>query len=62
MEKEHRIIELERELKEVSEVAAAEMKRPEDELAEEKHKAAEATAQFNTMATGRSNLRVDDLF
>jgi hypothetical protein len=62
MEKEHRIIELERELKEVSEVAAAEMKRPEDELAEEKHKAVEATAQFNTMATGRSNLRVDDLF
>jgi hypothetical protein len=32
-------------------VAAAEKKRLEDELAEEKRKAVEATAQFNTMAT-----------
>jgi hypothetical protein len=43
-------------------VAAAEKKRLEDEFAEEKHKAVEATAQFNTMATGRSNLHVDDPF
>jgi hypothetical protein len=38
------------------------MKRLEDELVEEKRKAMEATAQFNTMATGRSNLHADDLF
>jgi hypothetical protein len=43
-------------------VAAAEKKRLEDELAEEKRKAVEAITQFNTMATGRSNLHVDDLF
>jgi hypothetical protein len=30
-------------------VAATEKKRIEDELAEEKHKAMEATVQFNTM-------------
>jgi hypothetical protein len=42
-------------------VAVAEKKRLEDELAEEKRKAVEATAQFNTMSTGRSNLRADDL-
>jgi hypothetical protein len=42
-------------------VAAAEKKRLEDELAEEKRKAVEATAQFNTMSTGRLNLRADDL-
>jgi uncharacterized protein involved in exopolysaccharide biosynthesis len=53
-EKEQRIVNLERELKEVREVAAAENKRLEDELVEEKRKAVEATAQFNTMATGRS--------
>jgi hypothetical protein len=41
---------------------AAVKKRLEDELAEEKRKAVEATAQFNTMATGRLNLRADDLF
>jgi hypothetical protein len=35
-------------------VVAAENKRLEDELVEEKRKAVEATAQFNTMATGRS--------
>jgi hypothetical protein len=43
-------------------VVAAVKKRLEDELAEEKRKAVEATAQFNTMATGRLNLRADDLF
>jgi histidinol-phosphate/aromatic aminotransferase/cobyric acid decarboxylase-like protein len=61
MEKEQQIIDLERELKEVHEAAAAEKKRLEDELAEEKRKAVESTAQFNTMSTGRSNLRADDL-
>jgi hypothetical protein len=61
-EKEQRIVDLERELKEVREAATAEKKRLDNELAEEKHKTVEATAQFNTMATGRSNLRVDDLF
>jgi hypothetical protein len=62
MEKEQRIVNLERELKEVREVAAAERKRLEDELTEEKRKAVEATVQFNTMATGRSNLCVNDPF
>jgi hypothetical protein len=62
MEKEHRIVDLERELNEVREAAAAEKKRLEDELAEEKCKAVEATAQFNTTATGRSNLHAEDLF
>jgi hypothetical protein len=61
-EKEQRIVDLERELKEVREVAAAEKKRLEDELAEEKCKAMEATAQFNTMATGRLSLCVKDPF
>jgi hypothetical protein len=60
-EKELRIVDLERELKEVREVAAAEKKRPEDKLVEEKRKAVEATEQFNTMSTGRSNLRADNL-
>jgi hypothetical protein len=36
-------------------------KRLEDELTEE-NKAVEATAQFNTMATGRLNLYADHLF
>jgi septal ring factor EnvC (AmiA/AmiB activator) len=54
-EKEQQIVDLERELKEVCEAAAAEKKRIEDEHAEEKRKAVEATAQFNTVATGRSN-------
>jgi hypothetical protein len=62
MEKEQRIVDLERKLKEVREAAGAEKKRLEDELAEEKHKAMEPTAQFNTMATARSNLHADDLF
>jgi hypothetical protein len=42
-------------------VAAAEKKRLEDELAKDKRKGVEATAQFNTMSTGWSNLHVDDL-
>jgi hypothetical protein len=42
-------------------VVAAEKKRLEDELAEEKRKAIEATAQFNTMSTDRSILYVGDL-
>jgi hypothetical protein len=61
-EKEQRIVDLEQEVKEVREAATAKKKRLEDELAEEKRKAVEATVQFNTMATGRSNLRADDLF
>jgi hypothetical protein len=43
-EKEQRIVDLERELKEVHEAAAAEKKKLEDELTEEKRKAVEATA------------------
>jgi Uri superfamily endonuclease len=62
MEKEQWIVDLERELKEVREVAAAEKKRLEDELAEEKCKAVEAIAQFNTVVTSRLNLHADDLF
>jgi hypothetical protein len=41
---------------------AAEKKRLEDELAEEKRKATEATSQFNALSIGRSNRHVDDLF
>jgi hypothetical protein len=62
IEKEQQIVDLERELKEVREAAAAEKKRFEVELAEEKCKAVEATVQFNTMAAGRSILHADDLF
>jgi regulator of sigma D len=53
--KEQWIVDLERELKEVRKAVAADKKKLEDELIEEKRKAVEATAQFNTMATGRSN-------
>jgi cell division septum initiation protein DivIVA len=53
--KEQRIVDLERELKEVREATAAKKKKLEDELAEEKRKAVEATTQFNIAATGRSN-------
>jgi hypothetical protein len=53
--KEQRIINLERELKKVCEAAAADKKKLEDKLTEEKRKAVEATAQFNVAATGRSN-------
>jgi hypothetical protein len=49
MGKEQWIVDLERELKEVREAAAAEKKRLEDELSEEKRKAMEATTQFNIM-------------
>jgi hypothetical protein len=52
--KEQRIIDLERELKEVREAAAADKKKLEHELAEERCKAVEATVQFNIAATGRS--------
>jgi hypothetical protein len=52
-EKEQWIVDLEQELKEVREAAAADKKRLEDELAEERREAVEATAQFNTAATGR---------
>jgi cell division septum initiation protein DivIVA len=55
-EKEHRIVDLQQELKEVREAVAADKKKLEDELAEEKRKAVEAIAQFNTAATGRSSL------
>jgi uncharacterized protein YbaP (TraB family) len=61
MEKEQRIVDLEREFKEVREAAAAEKKRLEDELIEERRKAMEATVQFNAMSTGRSIIYVDDL-
>jgi hypothetical protein len=54
--KKQRIVDLERELKEVREAAAAKKRKLEDELTEEKRKAVEATAQLNTMATCRSSL------
>jgi hypothetical protein len=60
-EKEQKIIDFEQELKEVCEAGASEKKRLEDELAEEKCKAIEATTQFNTVSTARSNLCLDDL-
>jgi uncharacterized Fe-S cluster-containing protein len=59
--KEQWIIDLEQELKQVREAAAAEKKRLKDELAEEKRKAKEATAQFNIVSNCRSKLRVDGL-
>jgi hypothetical protein len=43
-EKEQRITDLERELREVREAAAADKKRLEDKLAEERRKVVEATA------------------
>jgi hypothetical protein len=58
--REQRITDLKQELKQVREAATAEKKRLEDELCEEKCKATEATAQFNTLSIGRSNLCVDD--
>jgi acetyl-CoA carboxylase alpha subunit len=60
-EKEQRIIDLEQELKEVREAVAAEKNRLEDELTEEKRKAVEAIAQFNTVSIGRSSFRVEGL-
>jgi C4-type Zn-finger protein len=56
-----RITDLEQELKQVREAAAAKKRRLEDELAEEKRKAMEATAQFNALSIGRSNRHIDDL-
>jgi septal ring factor EnvC (AmiA/AmiB activator) len=47
-----RVAELEQELKEVREAAAAEKKKLEDDLAEEKHKTREADAQFNAVSIG----------
>jgi hypothetical protein len=41
--------ELEQELKQVCEAAAADKKKLENELAEEKHKTQEANAQFNVV-------------
>jgi hypothetical protein len=51
-EKERHITDLKQELKEVREAAATYKKRLEDELAKERRKAVEATAQFNAVATG----------
>jgi C4-type Zn-finger protein len=48
--KEQRITDLEQALKQVWEAVAAERKRLKDELVEEKRKAKEATARFNTLA------------
>jgi hypothetical protein len=60
-EKEQRIIDLEQELKEVREAVAAEKNGLEDELTEEKRKAVEAIAQFNTVSIGRSSFHVEGL-
>jgi regulator of sigma D len=60
-EREQWITDLEQDLKQVREAAVGEKKRLEDELAEVKHKATEAIAQFNTLSIGRSNHRIDDL-
>jgi hypothetical protein len=50
---EQRVTELEQELKQVREVASAEKKRLEDELAEEKRNTNEANAQFNALYIGK---------
>jgi hypothetical protein len=57
--KEQRITELEQELKQVWEASAAEKKKLEDELAEEKRKAKEATMQFNTLTIGKVEICID---
>jgi hypothetical protein len=49
-----RVVELERELKEVREAVAVEKKKLEDELAEEKRRTKEANAQFNALTIGKS--------
>jgi hypothetical protein len=59
--REQRITDLEQVLKQVREAAAAEKKKLEDELAVEKCKATEATAQFNALSIGRSSCRIDGL-
>jgi hypothetical protein len=48
-----RVAELEKELKEVCEVAALEKKKLEDELTEEKRKTKEANAQINSLTIGK---------
>jgi hypothetical protein len=48
-----RVVELEREIKQVREVAATDKKKLEDELAEEKRKTQEANAQFNTASISK---------
>jgi hypothetical protein len=62
VEKEQRIVNLERELKEVREATATEKKKLEDELTEERRKAMEATAQFITATTRRLIFCVNDPF
>jgi hypothetical protein len=47
-----RVAELEQELKQVCEAAVAEKKKLKDELAEEKRKTLEASAQFNAVTIG----------
>jgi hypothetical protein len=47
------VVELEREIKQVREVAATDKKKLEDELAEEKRKTQEANAQFNTASISK---------
>jgi hypothetical protein len=54
--KEQWITELEQELKQVRETAAAEKKKLEDELAKEKSKAKEATTQFNAVTIGKAEV------
>jgi hypothetical protein len=48
-----RVAELEQEFKEVCEAAAAEKKKLEDELAEEKCKTQEANVRFNVVSIGK---------
>jgi hypothetical protein len=54
--KEQWITELEQELKQVRETAAAEKKKLEDELTKEKSKAKEATTQFNAVTIGKAGV------
>jgi hypothetical protein len=48
-----RVVELEKELKQVCEAAAADKKKLEDDLAEEERRTWEANAQFNTASIGK---------
>jgi hypothetical protein len=50
------VVGLEQKLKQAREVAAAEKKSLEDELAEEKHKTQEANAQFNVASIGKTKI------
>jgi hypothetical protein len=47
--------ELEQELSQVREAVAADKKKLEDELTEERRKSQEDNTQFNTMSTGKTN-------